>query len=129
MNFPLVFGLGALGLAMGGASVLGYTTKIEPICWIVIAIVSMILIAKFGASHPFWHGFFAGLIMGTLNSIMQSAFFTQYLATHPQAAQFRDQIPGGLSMHIFFLITGPVIGAVYGTVIGLLSMLATRFIK
>lgn len=129
MNTLLILGIGALGLAMGAASVRGYTTKIEPICWIVIAIVSMIIIAKFGASHPFWHGFLAGLLMGIFNSIMQSIFFTQYLATHPQAAQFRDQIPGGLSMHIFFLITGPVIGAIYGTVIGLLSMLATKFIK
>lgn len=129
MNTLLILGLGALGLVMGAASVRGYTTKIEPICWVVIAIVSMIIIAKFGASHPFWHGFLAGSLMGTFNSIMQSVFFTQYLATHPQAEQFRNQIPGGLSMHIFFLIVGPLIGAIYGTVIGLLSMLATKFIK
>lgn len=129
MNTLLILGIGAFGLAMGAASVRGYTTKIEPMLWVLIAVVSIIVIAKFGASHPFWHGFLAGLLMGTFNSIMQSVFFTQYLATHPQAAQFRDQIPGGLSMHIFFLVIGPVIGAIYGTVIGLLSMLATKIIK
>ncbi len=130
MNWKVIFTLSCFGILMGVASLFGLThMPVEPILWFLIALFSAYWIAENTTAKPFIHGSIAGVLMGILNSIMQSAFFDLYLSNNPAAAEGFKQIPGGISARLFPLITGPAIGVAYGLVVGLLSLLARKILK
>jgi hypothetical protein len=54
MNWKLIFLLSLFGLAMGFATVFVLPTKIEPVFWLVIFVISAYLIAKRCASWLLW---------------------------------------------------------------------------
>lgn len=123
---PLSF---ALGFAMGGASVMGWTGKIgstgirlEPILWIFIAFICAIVIIARIRRRRFLHGLLIGIVLALYNSICQSVFNEMYFANN---ADIREQFQQTASIppRVLVLITGPIIGLIYGTLLGGLALL------
>jgi hypothetical protein len=129
MNRSLILLLSLFGVVMGLLSLGGVTQGIEWFLWLVIAVLSAVPIAKRGGTSLFGTGFLVGLLDGIFNSIIQALFFEAYLANNQQMSVQMSQIPGDLDPRIFVMLAGPVIGAAYGTIIGLISMLARRIMR
>ena len=130
MNWKLIFSLSILGLAMGIASVLGFVPhKLEWLFWLVIALFCAWWIAKKAIARLFLHGFLTGLIGGVISPIITAIFFSTYMANNPSYAEQAKQIPGGLNPRTFSLILAPVIGVVYGLVLGFFAWLGAKIFK
>ncbi|MCI0405042.1 MAG: hypothetical protein L0Z48_07520 [candidate division Zixibacteria bacterium] len=130
MNWKLVFTLALFGVAMGIAAVLGfYPPSLEWLLWLIISLLCAWVIAKKAAVKPFLHGFMVGLLDGLAAPIITVIFFSTYLANNPSYADQAKQLPAGLDMRTFSLILAPIIGVVYGLVLGLLAWLAGKIFK
>lgn len=129
MNWNLILSLSCLGVAMGIASVLGWTGGLELYLWLGIYLFCAVWIARRSARRRFLHGFMTGLIAGGLASLVQSLLFSTYIAHNPQVAQNFKQIPGGIPPRLFFLVLAPVVGAVSGVGVGLLAWIAGKTIR
>ena len=129
MNWSKIFTLSLPGMIMGTLSLFGLTRGIEPVLWLFVALGCAWWLAKTVPSRVFLHGLFVGLLMGIGNSVMQSLFFDSYMASNPESTQAFQQIPGGLSPRIFVLMAGSIVGFVYGLLLGLFALLATKFGK
>lgn len=129
MNWKVILPLTSFGFLMGFASVFGFTQSMEPLLWLGIAFFSAYWIAKYETAKPFLHGFVAAVLMGILNSIIQSAFFDIYLANNPATADQFTKIPGGISGRMFVLLVGPAVGSMYGLFVGLLTFLAAKLFQ
>jgi hypothetical protein len=127
MNRKLVFQLSLFGLAMGIATVFVIPSKIEPIFWLVIFFTCAVIVARKGVPRPFVHG----LSISILNSIWITAahviFYDAYIARHPQEAAMSANMPA--SPRLIMVAMGPVIGALFGLVLGLFCFIASKIIK
>jgi drug/metabolite transporter (DMT)-like permease len=128
VNRTIVLAVGALGLVMGVASVFGLTRGIEGWLWLGIAIAAALIIAWAAPRRRFLHGFLAGALAGIAAPAVQAAMFRTYLVRNPELSASLNQIPGDLDPRLFFLATAPVIGALSGLVLGILSWIAGRLI-
>jgi len=113
---------------MGAASVLGLTKGLEPVLWLMIAIICAVVIGR-TAAKTFRHGFMVGLIAGAVAPLLQALLFQTYAANNPEISETFKQIPGGLSARTFILLTMPVISLLSGVVLGLLSLAAGRLLQ
>ena len=130
MNWKLIFSLTLFGVAMGIAPILGFVPPaFEWLFWLVIALFCAWWIAKKAAAKLFLHGFMVGLIDGLVAPIITAIFFSPYMANNPSYAEQAKQIPGGLDPRTFSLILAPVIGVVYGMVLGFFAWLAGKIFK
>lgn len=130
MNWKLVFTLALFGVAMGIAAVLGfYPPSLEWLLWLIISLLCAWIIVKKAAVKPFLHGFMVGLLDGLAAPIITAIFFSTYVANNPSYADQAKQLPAGLDMRTFGLILAPVIGVVYGLVLGLFAWLAGKIFK
>jgi hypothetical protein len=130
MNWKLVFSLALFGVAMGVAAVLGfYPPSVEWLLWLIISLLCAWIVAKKVAVKLFLHGFMVGLLDGLAAPIITAIFFSTYLANNPSYADQAKQLPAGLDMRTFGLILAPVIGVVYGLVLGLFAWLAGKVFK
>src|SRR6266849_8183546 len=129
MNWKLIFGLSLFGLAMAIATVFVIPSNIEPIFWLVIFIVCAVLIARNLSARHFLHG----LLVGIVNSIWVTGahilFFSVYIANHPKEAAMMKNMPLPNSPQLMMALTGPVVGAVSGIVLGLFAFIASKFIR
>lgn len=112
--------LSGFGLAMGVASLYGYTQGIEPYLWIGIAIVGAGVLVRRAKGRLFANGFAVGFMDGIWNGVIEASFFSTYSANNPDAiARFQD---GQFSLSpLSFLISSPVIGLLYGLFLGLMT--------
>lgn len=129
MKWKLLLTVAVFGLIMGLLSLFGLTRGIEPFLWIAIALGAAWWLARTISAGGFLHGLFAGILMGIGNSIMQSLFIQSYLSSNPESAGAFDQIPGDLSPRLFVLLTGPLVGLIYGLFLGTLTLIAMRLRK
>jgi hypothetical protein len=130
MNWKLIFLLSVFGLAMGFATVSLVPSTVEPICWLVIFIISSYLIARYARSRYFLHGFLVSLLNSVWLTLAHVAFFDTYIASHPEYMQLVEGLPPALSAHpkrMMFLI-GPITGVIFGLVLGLFSWVASRIV-
>src|SRR5437879_13031727 len=110
---------------MGVGSVLGWTHRIEPWLWFAIGIFSTVWILRNTTARRFAAGFWGGLLAGTLAPLVQFAFFPAYLANNPaSAAQMRSS---PFNFRLILLLLSPVIGALFGLVLGLWAWAAGKF--
>ncbi len=121
MNTPLIIKLGLFGVIMGVASLFGGTRGIEALCWAIILLYSAWLIGKRASARPFLHGLYSGGLAALMHSLIQVAFMNTYLAHNSEAAN-QSEIPGGLSICVFYLLIAPVIAVIAGSVLGLFSL-------
>jgi len=128
MNWKTVVQLSLFGLAMGVATVFVIPSTIEPLFWIAIFVISAYVIARRCPGHEFVHG----LLVGIANSVWVTAshvvFFHQYITNHPQAAAMMSSMPAPDSPRLMMSMVGPLIGIVSGALIGLLALLARKFV-
>lgn len=129
MNWKLIFSLSLFGVAMGFASLTGWTQGIEWLLWLLIYLVSAWFIAQKAPAKHFLHGFVVGLLNGIVHAIIQAAFFDTYLASNAQVAEQFGNIPGGLPPLLFVLLSGPFIGVISGGILGLFAVIMMKLIK
>lgn len=129
MNWKLILNCSPLAVLMGIASLFGFTRGIEWVLWLIIAIVVAFLVARRTPSHLLPTGLMIGLTMGIINAIIQTAFFSAYLESNPDAAEQFAQAPGGLDGRIIVMVSGPFIGLLYGLVLGLFCFIAGRIVQ
>lgn len=126
MNWKLILLLSMFGLAMGLATVFVIPPKIEPLFWLVIFVVCAYAIAR-QARKPFLHGFLLGLANCVWITSAHILLFDQYRATHAQEASMMQTAP--FSPRIMMAIVGLFIGLISGAVIGILALIARKFLK
>ena len=126
MNWKLILLLSMFGLAMGLATVFIIPPKIEPLFWLVIFVVCAYVIAR-QTRKPFLHGFLLGLANCVWITASHLLLFNQYMANHAQEAAMMQTMP--FSPRIMMAIVGPFIGLISGLVIGVLALIATKFMK
>ncbi len=128
MNWKLIFQLSLFGLAMGIATVYLIPGRFEPLVWLAIFAISAYAIAAKGRGKPFQHG----LLVGIANCIWVTGthllLLRDYLANHPREAAAMAAMPLSDSPRLMMILVGPVIGVLSGCVIGLLALLAGRFV-
>lgn len=129
MKWPLIALLSLIGILMGAASLFGLTRGIELYLWIVIALITAVVVARTSNQKQFLHGFLSGTGMGIANGIMQALFLPLYLFHNPEAANQVNQNSFGFLPEVFIFLFSPVIGMMYGTVVGGLCAAAGKFHK
>jgi hypothetical protein len=77
----------------------------------------------------FLHGFFVSLVNSVWITTAHVAFFSTYMANHPEQAEMSTRMPLPDHPQLMMVLTGPVIGAVSGLVLGLFSIIAGKFVK
>ena len=112
---------------MGTASLFGYTQNIELLLWIIIALVSAVLIARITTHKIFLHGMLAGIGMGLSNIMVQITFYSLYVKNNPHTVTDLEQFAEVLTPQWFLFISSPFVGAMYGSLIGALSVAAAKF--
>ncbi len=128
MRWKVILLLSLFGLLMGALSLGGFTRGIELWYWIAIAAISALVLARSAQQRHFLHGWFVGALSGLWNGTVQAAFFTTYAANNPASIQNTDGSSFVLTP-TFVLIAGPIIGMIYGVVVGLLSQVTARILK
>jgi hypothetical protein len=129
MNWKLVLQLSMFGIAMGLAIVFFIPSKIEPILWLIIFVLSAYAIAQRCARLRFLNGLMVGLFDSLLKTTTHVIFFSAYLARHQQEIAMIRQITTAVSPLQLILLTSPVWGLVYGTITGLLALLIGIFVQ
>ncbi len=128
MNWKLVLLLSLFGLAMGVATVFLIPGRFEPLFWLVIFGISAYAIAASTPGKHFQHG----LVVGIANCVWVTGthllLFESYLANHPREAAMMASMPLPDSPRLMMILVGPVIGVLSGCLIGLLALLAGRFV-
>jgi hypothetical protein len=129
MNWKTIFLLSLFGLAMGIGTVFFIPSTIEPLCWLVIFVVSAFAI---GRSAPRLH-FVHGLLTGMFNSVWITAshivFAAHYLAHHTKEAAMIQTMPRPDSPRLMMAVVGPIAGIFSGVIIGILAFIAGKLLK
>jgi hypothetical protein len=125
MNLRIVAYVGLFGVIMGVATVLGaIRSGREMWFWLVIFIGSAYLIARIVPRRYFVHGLLAGLVCGSLATLIQAVFLDTYFSHNPEAEQSFSQLP--VEPRIVVLVMTPIIGIISGLVLGVLSAIAGK---
>jgi len=129
MNWYLLLLLSAPGLIMGLLSLRGYTQKIEFFLWLALGLFAALVLARH--AHPRWflHALLVGLAWGVLNSIVQCTFFETYSVYNAEMLKGFQERPSPIPVRFFFLVLGPVIGAVTGLVLSGLTFILQKLIR
>ena len=99
MNFKLVLALSLFGLAMGIATVYVVPSKVEPILWLVIFVISAWAIARTAPGRPFLHGLATGLANSVWITGAHVLLYDSYVAvvgTPPPPFPVKDPVAIGL---------------------------------
>ncbi len=128
MNWKLILGLSLWGLLMGLATTYIISAKYEPVCWLVIFLISAHRIAEYAIERYFLHGFFTGLFDSIWMGIVHSAFSADYYTKNVDAAHnFARMVDQWhVSNTVAMLIMSLIIGAASGLVLGLFSYIASK---
>jgi hypothetical protein len=128
-NWKLIFQLSLFGLVMAFATVSLIPAEDEPYFWGVIFLICAILIARKCDGNYFINGLLVSIVNSIWITIIHVSFIHIYDANHPAlAAMFwKYSIYGHPRISMF--ITGPVIGAISGMILGSLSFIASRIVR
>ena len=129
MNWPLVVMLSGLGFAMGIGTVSLIPSTVEPAFWLVIFAICAYLIARRAPGRFFMHCVALGLVNSVWITGFHLAFFDTYLAHHAQEAAMTASMPLSDHPRLLMAVVGPMIGAVTGLVLGILSAIAARMTR
>ena len=129
INWRVVFTLSFFGLAMAVGTVSAIPSNVEPVIWLAIFVICAFVIARYRSRRHFLHG----LLLGLLNSVWVTSahiiFFSTYIDHHPKEAAMMGSMPLPNSPRLMMALVGPVVGVVTGAIIGLLALLAGRFVR
>jgi hypothetical protein len=126
LNAKLILQLSLFGLAMALATVYVIPSRTEPLFWLAIFVVCAAAIARIAPGKFFLHG----LLVGLLNSVWITAahvlLFDSYIVRHPEEAEMMRNSPLAAMPRLMMLITGPIIGALSGVILGLFAVIAGK---
>jgi hypothetical protein len=129
MNWKIIFLLSLFGLAMGIATVFVIPSKIEPLFWLVIFVISAFVIARATSSRHFLHGLLVGIVNSVWITGAHILFVNQYLANHAKEAAMMQNMPRPDSPRLMMAMVSPIAGLVSGAVIGILAFIASKLRK
>ena len=129
MNKKLIFQLSLFGLAMAIATVYVLPSNIEPIFWLLIAVICAYIIAKQCSGKYFLHGFLVSLVNCVWVTSAHVLLYNTYIANHSEEAAMMSGMPMPTHPRVMMLVMGPVIGIASGIVFGLFAFIASRMIK
>lgn len=130
MNWKIIFQLSIFGLIMAFATVSLIPENVEPAFWIVIFIFCAYVIAKTCSGNYFWQGFLLSMINCIWITAAHIAFRETYEAHHPNMLSLADNMPRYLAVHprLAMTVMGPVFGAMFGLVLGVFSLIASKIV-
>src|SRR5438552_1175715 len=129
MNWKLIFLLSLFGLGMAFATISYIPMKIEPICWLVIFIISAWAIAKNAPGNYFLHGFLVSIVNCIWITGAHVYWYSSYIANHPDMADMSAKMPMQAHPRLQMLLMGPLFGIVFGLILGLFAFLAGKMRK
>jgi hypothetical protein len=129
MNWRLISQLSLFGLAMGIATVFVISSTVEPICWLIIFIISAYAIARRTVDRRFLHGVLTGLANSVWVTAAHMAFFDAYIANHAREAAVMSSMPLPTHPRVMMALTGPVIGLISGIILGIFALVASKFVR
>jgi hypothetical protein len=129
MNWKLVLQLSGFGIAMGLGTVFFVPSKVEPILWLIIFLLSAYMIASHCVRLRFLNSLLVGLLDSLLKTTVHMVFFGAYVARHAQEIAMIRQMTSAVSPRQLILLSSPIWGLIYGTATGLLTLLLALFIK
>ena len=106
MDWKLIFGLSAFGLAMAIATVSVIPPSVEPILWLAIFLACAFLIVRRRSTGHFLHGFLVGLVNSVWVTTAHILFFAKYLANHPKEATMMSSMPSPNSPRLMMALIG-----------------------
>ena len=127
MNWKIIFQLSIFGLIMALGTISLIPEKTEPVFWIFIFCFCAYVIAKVCPGKYFLHGLITGMVNAVWITVIHIAFSRSYLANHHQ---FTSTIPQSFIVRprLFMLITGPVFGILFGIILGLFALVASKLV-
>lgn len=127
MNWKLIFGLSLFGLAMGIGTVFAISPRVEPLCWLVIFVISAFVIARRVPLRAFLHGFLLGIVNGVWVTAAHVVFYNRYLATHAMESQMIAALHGTrIVASVPMVLIGLASGLISGVVIGVVAYAVAR---
>ncbi|MDB5007424.1 MAG: hypothetical protein JWP45_1817 [Mucilaginibacter sp.] len=131
MNWKIILQLSMFGLIMAFGTISLIPEKIEPAFWLVIFIFCAWVIARVCPGKYFLHGFLVSMVNSVWITIVHIAFRQTYIAHHPDMASMGTSMPLPLSIHprLTIALMGPVFGAMFGIILGLFSLVASKIVK
>lgn len=131
MNWKIILQLSMFGLIMAFGTISLISEKIESAFWLVIFIFCAWVIARVCPGKYFLHGFLVSMVNSVWITIVHIAFRQTYIAHHPDMASMGTSMPLPLSIHprLTMALMGPVFGAMFGIILGLFSLVASKIVK
>ena len=129
MNWKLILQLAVFGIAMGLGTVFFVPSTVEPILWLIVFLLSAYAIAKHCVRLRFLNSMLVGLLDSLLKTSVHMVFFSSYVARHAHEIAMIRQMTSAISPRQLIVLSSPVWGLVFGTVLGLLTLLLGIFIK
>ena len=130
LNYPLIFILSLVGLAIAFTGVYGITTmQTEPYVWLVVFIAFAFIIARFAKGNYFLHGFLVSVLCGCWIGLIHALYIHQYLRSNPRLKPLYDEMPHIGNPKITIALSGPMAGVVFGIVAGLFAFIAARILN
>lgn len=125
----LVAKLSSFGLAMAVATVYFIPSNVEPVLWLAIFVICAALIARKAPGKYFLHGFLVSLLNSVWITATHMLLFDSYIIRHPKEAAMMTSMPLPDSPRLMMLMTGPVVGAASGIVLGLFAFIASKVFR
>ncbi|MDF2433652.1 MAG: hypothetical protein JWP44_3283 [Mucilaginibacter sp.] len=131
MNWKIILQLSVFGLIMAFGTISLIPEKIEPLFWLVIFVFCAWVIARVCQGKYFLHGFLVSMVNSVWITAVHIAFRETYVAHHPDMASMGTSMPSPLSIHprLTIALMGPVFGAMFGIILGLFSLVASKIVK
>ena len=131
MNWRNIILLSLLSLPVTLLAIYGVipTATVEAVVWLLLVLVLAWLLRS--APRPFLSGLVVGLLMGLWSHLLSIPLWDTYVAHNPElsAEILAGATEKGMSLPTFMLVTAPVVGVMYGLVLGLLAWGASKLTR
>ena len=131
MNWKIIFQLSVFGLIMAFATVALIPEKFEPVFWLAMFGFHAYVIVKVCPGKYFLHGFLVSMVNSVWITAVHVLFRETYVAHHPQVASIGAGLPPYLAIHprLAMILMGPIFGLMFGIILGLFSVVASKLVK
>lgn len=129
MNWPLIFRLSLFGVAMAIGTVFFIPSNVEPLFWLAIFIYCAYIIAQKAPGRYFLHGFLLSMVNSVWIVTAHVIFAETFMANRPEEAIMMNNLPMADSPRLMMLLVGPVVGAIFGLILGAFCWIASRFVR
>lgn len=97
--------------------------------WIPIFLICAYIIAKKAYDSYFLHGLWTGIAIFLWVTLIHVLLFTKYIFANGPMVGILSKLPKIASPRVMLIIYLPLLGVACGIIIGLLSVLASKFVQ